>query len=183
MYLRPVEQADVPCVAEWLAEKATSQWLDFGNGQQSLSAGAITIMRQRDVHRLRMIVAGSVHVPVGLVVLSNLVPAFRTATIWYVLGDPAWRGRGYATRAVSEMLTYGFGPLRLHAINAWAVEANHASLRVLERNHFRVIGRQRECHWIDGRVYDRVWFDLLASEHEAARERESEGVGQVSSGV
>ena len=106
-----------------------------------------------------------------------------TATLWYVLADPAYRGRGYATRAVSETLTYGFGDLGLHAINAWAVETNHASLRVLERNHFRLIGRQRACHWIDGRVYDRVWFDLLASEHDAVVARDAAGVSQASSGV
>jgi hypothetical protein len=28
------------------------------------------------------------------------------------------------------------------------------------------MGRLRQCHYIDDRVYDRLWFDLLASEHE-----------------
>ena len=31
------------------------------------------------------------------------------------------------------------------------------------------MGRQRRCHWIEGRVYDRLWFDLLASEHDPDR--------------
>jgi RimJ/RimL family protein N-acetyltransferase len=35
-----------------------------------------------------------------------------------------------------------------------------------KRLKFRQIGRQRQSHYINGRVYDRLWFDLLASEHE-----------------
>ena len=32
---------------------------------------------------------------------------------------------------------------------------------------FRYIGRQRQCHVIDGRAYDRLLFDLLAEEFTA----------------
>jgi RimJ/RimL family protein N-acetyltransferase len=37
---------------------------------------------------------------------------------------------------------------------------------VAERVKFRPIGRQRRCHVIDGKAYDRLWYDLLPSEHE-----------------
>jgi hypothetical protein len=42
---------------------------------------------------------------------------------------------------------------------------NNPSLRIGERLHYNYIGRQRQCHCIDGRLYDRLLFDLLASEH------------------
>jgi RimJ/RimL family protein N-acetyltransferase len=63
------------------------------------------------------------------------------------------------------MLTIAFGELGLEAIHTWIVEHNQ-SLRMAKRLNFRQIGRQRQSHCIDGRVYDRLWFDLLASEHE-----------------
>jgi RimJ/RimL family protein N-acetyltransferase len=63
------------------------------------------------------------------------------------------------------MLTVGFVELGLRAIHTWVVEGN-PSIRVIERMRFRPVGRQRQCHYIDGRSYDRLWFDLLASEHE-----------------
>jgi len=66
---------------------------------------------------------------------------------------------------VSRILTLGFTELRLRAINTWIVEHN-PSIRVAERVQFKPIGRQRQCHYIDGRPYDRLWFDLLASEHQ-----------------
>jgi hypothetical protein len=52
---------------------------------------------------------------------------------------------------------------KVHVINTWVAEGN-PSIRILERTNFRPIGRQRQCH-LDGRPYDRRWFDLLATEH------------------
>jgi RimJ/RimL family protein N-acetyltransferase len=37
---------------------------------------------------------------------------------------------------------------------------------VADRVKFRPIGRQRQCHLIDGHLYDRLWYDLLPSEHQ-----------------
>ena len=68
---------------------------------------------------------------------------------------------------MSEILTMGFKVLGLQAINAWTVESNGPSIRVLEQNQFRLIGRQRRCHYIDGFPFDRLLFDLLAEEHKA----------------
>ena len=106
--------------------------------------------------------------PIGVVGLANINPHFKTGNLWVVLGEKAYAGHGYASRAVSQMLTLGFAELGLYAINTWIVEHN-PSVRVAERVHFRPMGRQRQCHYIDGRAYDRLWFDLLASEHEEIR--------------
>ena len=64
------------------------------------------------------------------------------------------------------MLTFGFTELGLHVVSAWTVETNIPAQRVLEGLHFKYIGRQRQCHYIDGRPYDRLLFDLLATEHQ-----------------
>jgi RimJ/RimL family protein N-acetyltransferase len=74
---------------------------------------------------------------------------------------------------VSELLTYAFTDLGLSAVNAWTVEVNVAARRTLDRLGFKYIGRQRQCHYLDGRSYDRLLFDLLAGEHLAAVQEES----------
>ena len=63
------------------------------------------------------------------------------------------------------MLTLAFRELELHSVHTWIVEHN-PSIRVAEHVGFRFIGRQRQCHWIDGVAYDRLLFDLLAVEHK-----------------
>jgi RimJ/RimL family protein N-acetyltransferase len=167
MQLRPIDPSDLSLVAGWLAEKDNYQWLDFGYGTQVLTAPTLKMMAQRDIHALRVYAGEPMGPPIGLVALSNVARSFRTATLWYVLGDKRHANQGHTSRAVAVMLTFGFAELGLEAVNAWTVEHNAPSRRVLERNRFRYIGRQRCCHEIDGKTYGRLFFDLLASEHRA----------------
>lgn len=99
-----------------------------------------------------------------MVCLEDINRDVGTARFWGVAGDQSFGARGYATRAGSRILTLAFGELGLRAVHTWVVEGN-PSIRGVERLNFRFIGRQRQCHSIDGHLYDRLWFDLLASEH------------------
>jgi RimJ/RimL family protein N-acetyltransferase len=166
MDLRPLASSDdIALVARWLSEKENYQWLDFGDGRQLVSAEWIKIAVQRGTYVLRLFTSDVGDTPIGVVGLSGINPHFKTANIWVVLGDKAHAGHGYASRATSRMLTLGFAELGLNSIHTWIVEHN-PSIHVARHVNFRPIGRQRQCHYIDGRAYDRLWFDLLASEHE-----------------
>ena len=166
MLLKPVDTPElIRLVAGWLADKDNHQWLDFGDGRQSLSAEWLKIVMQRGTHVIRVFTADDTDTPIGVAGFSNVNPHFQTGTYWVVLGDKSQAGRGYASRATSRMLTFGFTELGLSAIQTWIVEHN-PSVQVAERVRFRFVGRQRQCHVIDGRSYDRLWYDLLPSEHE-----------------
>jgi RimJ/RimL family protein N-acetyltransferase len=165
MQLVPIDTPEhYRLVAGWLSQKENYQWLDFGDGRQLVSPEWLKIAVQRGTQVLRLFTGDDDPVPIGVVGLANINPHFKTANLWIVLGEKTHAGKGYATRAVSSMLTIGFRELGLRAVNTWIVEHN-PSVRVAERVRFRPMGRQRECHYIDGRAYDRLWFDLLASEH------------------
>lgn len=167
MELIPINSPDLlDLAASWLSEKNNYQWLDFGNGVQSLSPVSLMIMAQKDTHVLRIFTADNEPMPIGVVGLSNVDRHFKTAALWIVLGEQRYSFKGYPMRAASKMLTLAFEEIGLHVVQAWAVESNHASIRIITRLNFRPIGRQRQCHYIDGRPYDRLWFDLLAYEHK-----------------
>ncbi len=165
MRLLPLEPATIPLAAEWLAYKENYQWLEFGHGVQCLTAPMLALMKSRDLHLLRLYTPDNDDTPIGIVALSDITRLHQTATLWYVLGDKRFGGRSYTTRAVASMLTLGFAEHRLRVVQAWAVEANAPSITVLERNGFKLVGRLRQCHEIDGRPYDKLLFDLLRSEH------------------
>jgi RimJ/RimL family protein N-acetyltransferase len=166
MNLLPLDTSEqVRLVADWLSRKENYQWLDFGGGRQILTPEWLAIARQRDTEVLRLYTGNGGTQPLGVVGLTAIDRGFRTARIWVVAGEKGFAARGYATRAASRLITHGFGALGLQSINTWIVDHN-PSLRIAERLRFRPIGRQRACHWIDGRACDRLWFDLLASEHE-----------------
>lgn len=165
MKLYPLDTPELlELVASWLARKENHQWLDFGNGRQIVTPALLKIMAQRETHFLRAYTSDRDDTPIGIVGLNTVDRTFRTATFWGVSGEKSFRNRGYSTLASSRLLTCAFRDLGLHAINTWAVDHN-PSLRTIERLGFRFVGRQRQCHYVDGHVCDRLMFDLLASEH------------------
>ncbi len=170
MELKPLDDPKlIETIAGWMSRKENYQWLDYGNGRQILTAASLRMMAQRDIHLLRAFTADDADEAIGVTGLSNIDRASKTAMVsLVVLGDKRYAGRGYGARALSGILDLGFKELGLEAINAWIVEHNTASLRMVERVNFRYIGRQRRCHYIDGQPYDRLLFDILASEHRGA---------------
>jgi RimJ/RimL family protein N-acetyltransferase len=163
MRLLPLDRPELcQLAAEWLARPENHQWLHFGPGS-AITPALVKVMSQRDTHLVRIFTSERDE-PIGIVGLNSIDRAFRTATWWVVAGEKSYRHRGYSTLASSKLLTLGFRDLGLLAINTWAVDGN-PSVRMIERLGFRFVGRQRACHYIDGQAYDRLLFDLLASEH------------------
>jgi len=166
MELLPLDKPElIEVAAQWLGREENYRWLDFGDGAHGLTVVSLRIMAQRDLHVLRVFTPDDSDLPIGIVALSDIRRQWKTAgSLWAVLGRK--RYAGYAVRAVSKLLTFGFGELGLEAVSAWTVETNVASRRVLEQLKFRYVGRHRRRHWMDGRPYDRLLYDLLATEHQ-----------------
>ena len=116
--------------------------------------------------------------------LASWLAVFRALRAWHryeavgletllapeIVGDRHYAAQGYVFRATSAMLTLGFTRYGLECINAWAVECNHASLRILRKLNFKPIGRQRSCHYIDGQPFDRLLFELQSNDHRTKPE-------------
>jgi len=166
MKLLPLDTPEIiELAAGWLARKENYEWFDFGNGRRLVITPALLkIMAQRDTHFLRVYTSGRDDIPAGILGLNDVNRAFKTATVWGVAGEKSFRTRGYSTFASSKFLTLAFRDLGLHAVNTWVADGN-PSHKIIERLGFRFVGRQRHCHYIDGRPHDRLLFDLLASEH------------------
>lgn len=160
----------VDTVAGWLAEPGNYRWLDFGNGPRPLSAASLMIMAQKRGHVLRAFTADDGQTPIGVVGLSGVDRDAGVANVWIALGERRFAGRGYPARAVSKIVALGFNELNLNAVQAWCVECNHASARILRRLNFQPVGRQRRCHLMDGGIHDRLLFDLLPSEFKEIKD-------------
>ncbi|WP_276258491.1 GNAT family N-acetyltransferase [Haloglomus litoreum] len=77
---------------------------------------------------------------------------------------PEYRGQGYATAAIRELVAYGIEELRLTKVRARALERNDASRAVLENVGFRVGETRREAKRVDGAHVDVVAYSLLAED-------------------
>lgn len=161
MGLNPIKDSDLDLITPWLANKENYQWLDFGRGVQKLEAPILKVMLQRDIHDIRLFTPDGSDKPIGLVAFSEIHKTFKSAILWYMLGDKSFSGKRYTTLAVSDMIKAGFDNLELKSIMAWTLKENIASRKVLKKNNFSYIGKWRNCHYIDNKPYDRLYYDLI----------------------
>jgi RimJ/RimL family protein N-acetyltransferase len=161
-------------VTTWLGRKENYQWLDFGEGRQHATRDWLKIAMHRQSTVVRVFTSDREYQPIGVAGFHNVNPHFGTATPWVVLGEKAFARQGYATRAVAGLLSHGFREMNLRSVNAWVVE-HSVAIQILRRLRFTEFGRQRQCHSINGRSYDRLWFDLIASEHRDLHDERDNG--------
>ncbi|GGO02299.1 GNAT family N-acetyltransferase [Micromonospora parathelypteridis] len=102
--------------------------------------------------------------PAGSCGLSYTEVSSGEGSIGYAL-LPAWRGRGYATRAVRLLAGWAFGPAGIARLTAGTVPENTASHRVLERVGFQREALQRgRLPGLAGTRLDDLTFALLPAE-------------------
>ncbi len=87
----------------------------------------------------------------------------QQAKIGYTLARP-YHGSGYATEAVTGLLNYLFGDLKLHRVIALCDVDNFASIRLLERIGMRREGYYLESFWSKGEWSSEYGYGLLQSE-------------------
>jgi [ribosomal protein S5]-alanine N-acetyltransferase len=85
------------------------------------------------------------------------------AEIGYGQHSRYWRS-GYMTEALTALIDYAFGTLRLRRLEADVDPRNENSLRILDRLGFRREGLLRERWHVGAEVQDTVFLGLLARE-------------------
>jgi len=103
--------------------------------------------------------------PIGFTYLSDI--AEQKAEFGIVIGERACQGKGYGTEAARLMLDYAFNILNLHNVMLKVVAYNEAGVRAYEKAGFQVIGRRREVKMINGKRWDMIYMDCLATEFES----------------
>lgn len=105
--------------------------------------------------------------PIGDVGLRDLDFRNGTGVLGIMIGERDCRGKGYGTEATRLMLDYAFTVLSLHNVMLDTVEYNVAGIRAYTRAGFREIGRWRESAVMNGKHWDVIYMDCLASEFES----------------
>ena len=98
---------------------------------------------------------------VGGLALANIRRGCaQAASLGYWMGAP-YAGQGYMTAAVSAILPFAFGTLRLHRVEAACIPGNDASIRLLENTGFQREGFARQYLCINGTWQDHLLFARL----------------------
>jgi RimJ/RimL family protein N-acetyltransferase len=104
---------------------------------------------------------------IGTTTLFHLDTDNARAEIGYILGS-AWWGKGYMHEALTALLGYAFGELKLRRIEADVDPRNAGSVKSLGRLGFHREGLLRERWNVAGEIQDTAFFGLLAHEWKPA---------------
>lgn len=105
--------------------------------------------------------------PIGTTDLFDVDQRLGAASYGVQIGEPSARGKGYGTEVTRLMLDYAFTALRLHNVMLSVAEFNLAGRRAYEKAGFKEFGRRREYEFMDGRWWDEIFMDCLATEFES----------------
>jgi RimJ/RimL family protein N-acetyltransferase len=106
---------------------------------------------------------------VGVISLFGTDELARHAELGIAILD-GFRGRGYGTAAVAQLVEFAFVRGNLRRVHLQAIASNGAAIRSYEKAGFVVEGRLREHAWVRGAYEDMVVMAVLRSEwHGGAR--------------
>ncbi|HEY3243141.1 MAG TPA: GNAT family protein [Phycisphaerae bacterium] len=177
IYFRPLELADFETCQRWINDLGTRQFLlnvrpmnaeaerDFIQNLTKRDDGlAVGIVCRRD-QRL-----------IGSAGLHGISWTDRRAAFGILIGEPAYRGRGYGTEATKLMLKHAFETLNLNRVELDVYEFNVAGIRAYEKAGFTREGVLRAHHYGHGRYHDVYRYGILAREYF---ERVASGDGAI----
>jgi ribosomal-protein-alanine N-acetyltransferase len=90
---------------------------------------------------------------IGSICLWNFSEDRKTAETGYDL-HPKFQGKGIMSEALSSVIDLGFNQLGLSIITAYTDGANQSSLRLLERNNFKLLQGERDSDNENNVIYE-----------------------------
>lgn len=99
---------------------------------------------------------------IGTIGYKNWDTRSNKGEVSYELKQKYWN-MGYVTEALKKVVDFGFEN-GLNRIEAWDMEGNVASKRVLDKSGFTYEGTWREHTYWDGKMYNIEWFSILMKE-------------------
>jgi ribosomal-protein-alanine N-acetyltransferase len=121
----------------------------YSEDQRSDLAYAFFVFRKHD------------EVLVGGLTLANIRRGCAQAgSLGYWMGA-AFARQGHMTAAVTAIIPFAFGSLKLHRIEAACIPANVASVRLLEKTGFKREGFARQYLCIDGAWQDHLLYGRI----------------------
>ena len=134
-----IEHRHATAVQELASDFAVAEWTRLPHPYPENGAAAFIEMQILE-RKLRKAFVFAIEVDGQFVGLCGLheIRAGVSKEFGFWIGKPYW-GNGYASFAAKSTLEFGFRELELHRVEAVALESNHASRRVLEKNGFSLL--------------------------------------------
>lgn len=104
---------------------------------------------------------------IGVAGLEGVSAYHRHAEIGIMIGDPAYRGRGFGADTLRTLLHFAFDDLGLHSVRICVFSGNDRAHGLYRRIGFTETGCDRQTCLISGEMRDLIRLDMLEDEWRA----------------
>tara|TARA_Y100000589_G_scaffold176518_1_gene167359 strand:+ start:401 stop:892 length:492 start_codon:yes stop_codon:yes gene_type:complete len=98
---------------------------------------------------------------IGNIILKNICSFHRRAEIGYVIGEKKYWGKGFGKKAVKLIIYKAKNEFKLNKLYASTVKENIGSIKVLEKNSFKLEGLRINHLYYNERFYDQLDYGLI----------------------
>lgn len=99
---------------------------------------------------------------IGTISIWNIDREKEIAELGYGI-IPDYRGKGLMKEALSAAVNYGFGAMKLKALDAYTEENNISSNKLLENCRFKIIDKVDDQGYCNDRIYHMIVYRLYNS--------------------
>jgi diamine N-acetyltransferase len=97
---------------------------------------------------------------IGMIDLFDFNPQHKRAGVG-ILIHPDFQKNGFASEALSLLISYAFSRLNLHQLYANIAEDNSKSISLFTKHNFKKVGVKKEWIFSEGKFKDEVLFQLI----------------------
>jgi len=167
LLLRQPSMNDAAAYHSILSNEATSRYSDVPH-QPTLKRSQrfvswMSKLYPKDVGIAWILESRSTGDLLGAIRINKIEKKIRCGYLGYEL-DPSHWNHHYASEALGAVVDYAHSAMELNRLEAWTVEGNTASDRVLLNNGFTLEGRQRDKVYFQGRVHNINVFARLSGD-------------------
>ncbi|NWF87216.1 GNAT family N-acetyltransferase [Candidatus Bathyarchaeota archaeon] len=167
--LRPIEREDLKVLHEWENDFEVIMYsrnmpINFVNMPQLEKRYEEWVKDEREQRFIIELVDSKE--AIGIARLEHKDWAnVRSADVGTYIGKKELWGKGYGRQITVALLEIVFNQLNMDRCEASSVEYNTRAHKVLEACGFRKTGIMRQSAFVNGRKWNRVYFDILREEY------------------
>ncbi|WP_298778660.1 GNAT family N-acetyltransferase [uncultured Polaribacter sp.] len=114
-----------------------------------------------EAKQLRLLIEdASTKKQIGMIDLFDFNPQHKRAGIG-ILIQPDFQQKGFATEALSLLISYSFSHLQLHQLYANITSDNSKSISLFEKQQFKKVGIKKDWILSEGKFKHEILFQLI----------------------
>lgn len=165
VYLSPVSTEDAEIFVKWMNDFNVTDYIMRSDKVVTLESEYqwLNCQTQKSEY-LMSIICNDTNEVIGNICLNEVNFVHRYGVLGIMIGEDKNRSKGYGAEAIGLLLDFAFNYLNLNSVSLTLLSCNERAKRCYEKVGFKEAGRKRACRFLNGKYYDSIIMDILASE-------------------